>query len=780
MNYVLKTSIVLMSASLYAFANLASVTVPATMIHPASPILGLGATAKVEYVLSPEAYDSVFVTLAIKPATGGTAIALKSIKGDTGIIRVNTVTPGVAKTYSIFFEFPLSQTAGQYIAEITANPAVSALQTDVNAKLNSLTKAQKAQLCAGGGDGFEGGGAGTSIPWIYMSDGPHGIRPPNGGQATCFPADIALACTWDTALARIQGKAIGEESRSFGFNCLLGPNMDLVYHPLAGGASMNFSEDPYLSGKMAAANVWGIQSMKVIATLKHLGCYNKEDNHAGTYNAVINERTLQETYLYNFKICIDNTDCWGIMGAYNLTNGIPSCENKFLLTDNLRTAWGYRSLVMTDWGTQTNLSNMAATGADIQMPVGTEYTAMIAGMPDSIVNMHASRIIYAHEKIGDLLPDYSRTAGTRNNSAHDSIARLIGANSIVLARNVDNLLPIPKTGKKIAIIGPYSTLFRPGPGGSSVVTPWRSTAPAAGISNYLRTLEPGVSSTTTTDLDAADYILVFVGANYETEGMDRPYLLVQPNDGETVVQTALAAVNGPNKTIVIYTGGSASTPGYWSSADVKGIVIAFYPGQEQGAALADVLFGNVNPSGKLPVTFPADGSQLPNWTLFANKLQYPASDSGHGYFRVNKLNKTPLFAFGHGLSYTTFAYSNLQIFPPRITAGDRIFVRATVTNTGSIAGKEAVQLYLSMPQNAGLPVRVQELRGFRKVSLDPGQSTIVSFELTKEEMQVFRPGAVDFDGTGKWDVLKGSYGVRVGTSSQQDMQPTLSGSFMVE
>jgi beta-glucosidase len=778
-----KISTLVLTASAAVMANLATVTVPPTMIHPADPVMGFGAMGKVEYTLSPESYDSVYVTFAIKPNTpGAAAIPLKSITGDTGVIRANIYTPTVAKTYTIFFEAQPTLTGGQYVAEIVATPAVSAVQTDITAKLAALTKSQKAGMAAGGGNGFVSAGAGGIVPQVFMADGPHGVRPPDGGQATCFPTDAALACTWDTSLAHIQGMAMGEEFRAYGFNCQLGPALNLVYHPQGGRASEYFSEDPYLSGHMAAADIRGIQSKGVMATVKHFACNNKEENRVVGENAAMSERSMQELYLANWKPCFD-ADCWGVMGAYNRVLGIPACESKYLQTDVLRTTWGYRGLLMTDWGVQMNQANASQWGVDIEMPSGAAYAGVMVGATDAVVNMHAAHIIYSHEMIGDMKPGYNPIAYAKNNAAHDSISRLIGTQAIILARNTDNILPIPKQGKKVAITGPFATQFRSGPGGSSYVTPWKSTHPSAGISNYVRTLAQSLGSgatSITTDLNAADYILVFVGANNETEGQDRTYLALQPGDGETAVQAALAATNGPNKTIVIYTGGSASTAGTWSSAQVKGLIFAFYPGQEQGYCIADILFGNVNPSGKLPITFPNDASQLPNFSLNNNSLVYPGADTAHGYFRVNKLNQKPLFPFGFGLSYTTYTYTNLQVSPKTITAGDRVFVRATVTNTGTVAGKEVVQLYLSMPQNAGLPVRVQDLRGFQKVALDPGASQTVTFELSKEDMQVFKPGAKDFDGTGAWTVLPGTYGVRVGTSSQLDMQPTVSGSFAVQ
>jgi len=758
-------------------ADLSSVAVPATMLHLPDAGAGVGYSGKVEYQINALDYDSVYVTLSIMPASGGEALALSEISGDVGLIR--NVKVQRTEDHQVFFQTDAAQTGMEYIARVTVSATISAAKTEIQSYLTNLTKQNKGTIMGGGGDGFEGQGAGQApyaVPEIWMSDGPHGVRPPQGGQATCFPTCAGLACTWDTALAFLQGQTMAEEFRALGKNCALGPALNLVYHPQGGRASEYFSEDPYLSGRMAAADVQGIQTRGVIATIKHYACNNKETNRFNL-SANMSERSLREIYLCNWKPSID-VGCGAVMGAYNKVNHSYACSNKYLMTDVLRDCWGYPSMVMTDWGARfDDFSSGIRYGVDIDMPNPDSYVSgVIAVQPDSIVNMHASRILYAHEIIGDLQAGYNRTAygAALMGSAHRQVARDVGSAGIILAKNVGNLLPLPKTGKKIAILGPFANQCRLGPGGSSAVNARDRVTPQQGITALLSGVGAG-ASTIVTDISTADYVIVFVGVTGENEGSDRPNLAVQPNDGDNDAQTALNA--RPNATIVVFTGGSAASAGNWSQAPA--IVIAFCPGQEQGTCIADVLFGNVNPSGKLPVTFPQDASQAPPFALAGADLNYPSSDTAHGYFSVNKKAQAPLFNFGHGLSYTTFAYSNLQIYPQTISAGDRVHVRATVSNTGSVTGKEAVQLYLSMPSTAGLPVRVQDLRGFRKVSLNPGASTTVDFALTAEEMQVWNPNGADYSGSGAWQVPSGTYGVRAGTSSQRDLQPTLSGSFAV-
>ena len=786
---------ILLIASFAVYADITTVTVPDSMLHVPDAGTQLGYSGKVEYTLTAGGYDTIFVTLSILPAGGGTPLTLTEVWGDVGPIRI--VKPNTAEKHQIFFQASAPANA-QYIARITAVADTSVPKKAVENYLATMTKLNKATLCGGGGDGFEGNGAGP-IPQIWMSDGPHGVRPQSGAQATLYPCCSGEASTWDTALAYIQGASKGEEFRALGKNCSLGPALDLVYHPQGGRASEYYGEDPYESGHMAGEDCMGLQAKGVIATVKHFACNNKENNRGGL-SANMSERSLREIYLANWKPCIvqGSGGCWGIMGGYNqvnhnVTNQGYCCQNKYLMTDVLRNEWGYKFLVMTDWGANMDFQQAIQYGVDIDMPNPDTYNAgAVAGQADSLVNMHARRIIYAHEMVGDLVGGYAATAftATFKGTEHRKAARDVGTAAIVLAKNVGNILPLPKTGKTIAITGPFATTCRTGPGGSSSVNPAFRVDPKTGIGQLLAgtggyPANPG-GSTIVTDLNAADYILVFVGVTGESEAGDRPNLAVQAGDGETAVQAALAATNGATKTIVVFTGGSAASAGVWSTAPA--IVIAFYPGQEQGYCIADVLFGNVNPSGKLPVTFPMDGTQLPNFNLVNNiELNYPSSDTAHGYFRANKRKETPLFNFGHGLSYTTFGYSNLQVFPAQIGPGDRVHVRVTVTNTGTVwAGKETPQLYLSMPSTLGLPVRVQDLRGFQKVPLDPtktlapGASANVDFTLTPEDMQIFNPNGADYSGNGTWVIQTGTYGVRVGTSSQVDLQPMLSGSFTVK
>jgi beta-glucosidase len=791
--------------SFSALAGFNSISVPTLMLHGPDAATGTGYCGNVQYTVTAGDTDSVFVTLTIK-TTDGTPLALSEVAGDIGLIRI--VKPYVPETHEIYFQCQSTPVAGaQYVAQLTATAVISGMKNQVEGFLRTMSKNDRAGMLGGCCDGFTATAGGSTMPSLIMSDGPHGVRPQSGAAATLYACCSGEACTWDTALAFVQGASKGEEFRALGKNCSLGPALDLVYHPQGGRASEYYGEDPYQSGHMAACDVAGLQSKYVIATIKHFACNNKE-NSRGNLSANMSERSLKEIYLYNWKPCIvhNGDGCWGVMGAYNQVNHLLPlqgycCMNKYLMTDNLRNEWGYKYLVMTDWSANMDFVQAMNYGVDIDMPNPDTYNSgTVAQMADSLINQHVRRIIYAHEQLGDLLPGYNVTAfsSTFKGTGHRAAARQVGTAAIVLGFNdtmaasaTGRVLPLPLSGKKIALTGPFANVCRTGPSGSSSVNPAYRVDPKTAITELLGGTGsyagkgPANPCTIVTDINTADYIVVFAGVTGETEGGDRPYLAVQSGDGDNDAAAALKVKTA--KTIVVYTGGSAASPGNWSSANA--LLFAFYPGQEQGYCIADVLFGNVNPSGKLPVTFPNNASQLPNFTLTNNiELNYPSSDTAHGYFRMDKNNWTPLFRFGHGLSYTTFGYSNLGIYPASIKAGDRVHVRVTVTNTGSVPGKETAELYLSMPagNSAGLPVRVQDLRGFQKVPLDPtktlapGASATVNFTLDPEDMRVFNPNGADYNGTtGAWQVLAGTYGVRVGTSSQRDLQPTIGGSFTV-
>jgi beta-glucosidase len=641
-----------------------------------------------------------------------------------------------------------------------------------------------------GGDAFfSTAGLNTTagkLPTIYQEDGPHGVSR-DLGDATAFTTCGGLACTWSPELAYEQGMAMGREFRAYDQNIQLGPAMNTVYHPQLGRAFEYFSEDSYLAGKIAAATVRGIQAAGVIPTIKHFACNNMETNR-NNLSAEVDERSLRELFTPQFRECVIEGRALGLMSAYNAVNGVFCMGNKYLITDLLRTEWGFKGLSMSDYSAQvTNADDAVKYGVDEELPTRAHYTlSTFMNFDLSYTKMHARNIVYALAKMGVMNPGYQRIAyaDLLNSAEHQALVRKIGSRALVLAKNDSSALPIPKTGAKIFLTGPEIDVCRTGGGDtydweSSLVSAYRKVTPKQGITELLKNLTETGKSTIVKNIALANYIVVAIGVHGEGEGLDRVDQTVRD---ETAVNTALAtAAITKAKVIVFYTGGSAALPGNWVNAPA--ILICFGPGQEQGYSIADVLFGNINPSGKLNCTFVNNSSHLPNFSLTADKkMVYPPPDSAHGYFRVDKMGVAPLFAFGHGLSYTTFSYSSLTIFPATITRGDKVSVTVTVTNTGGVAGEEVVQLYLSLPGDKGVKVRVQDLRGFQRLSLNPGEAKKVTLELTQKEMSYYKTGATPFVTQGSWEVLPGTYGVRVGTSSRilpAPDQPSVSGVFDV-
>lgn len=813
-------TIIALIGSFFCISNAAleEVTVPVDFLH--EPAAGLGYLGKVSYTLTIDTtelgfyeYDSIFVELEIVPENGGDPLDLDAVEGAVGVIHILPKEP----QRDIFFRYS-GNASGKYKAVVK----VTAIETEVLKKTKAMCKeasvSQLVKLFSGMASTeeegvpntfFEQEGVSTSsgtLKNIRSADGPHGVNTRTwGGDATCFATCGGLACTWDPDLAYEQGMAMGEEFRAYRRNVCLGPSVNIVMNPKGGRSFEYFSEDPYLTAKMAAAMVRGLSKRGVIAAVKHYAVNNKE-NSRRLMSAEIDERSLHELYLPQYKECVVKAGALGIMTAYNMINGQYCTDSKYLVEDLLRNTWGFLGYTMSDWDALVNdegLGMAVKYGADQLLPTVKYLESHFTSEP-VYARKKAKHIIYANGKVGLLDPNYNHLAyeSTLRSQAHKDLVRKIGARALVLAKNEGNVLPIPKTGKKIFITGATYTA------GSMGTTPrqsqynnkqehqvarlgggdswyWESSlvkvseadriSPERGIKEYLEGLNIDGKTTIVDNMYAADYIIVATGAHDEGEDADRPDLRVFD---DIKVQEALNVTTA--KTIVLYTGGSASLPGNWSNAPA--ILVCFGPGQQQGYSIADVLFGDVCPGGKLNMTFPATEEQTANFEYRdQTKLQYGSPEEAHGYYKVNYMGQEPLFAFGHGLSYTTFSYSNLKIYPSNIKKGDRVYVSVDVTNTGNVKGDEVVQLYLSLPTGT-VPVRKQDLRGFDRVTLEPGQKETVRFTLDPEDMAYFKVGSKEFDGSGKWDILTGRYGVRVGTSSKitpKPDEPSLSSSFTV-
>jgi beta-glucosidase len=628
---------------------------------------------------------------------------------------------------------------------------------------------------------------GLGIPGFRMADGPHGLR---DGKSTSFPVGTAMAATWDPELLKRVGIAMGKEFRGRGRNQVLGPCLDITRDPRNGRSPESVGEDPYLAGKLGAALVRGIQSTPAIATAKHFAATNHQQDRRNADHK-IDARTWREFYGMPFRMAVQQGSAWSIMNAYNWINGRPSSANRELLTRMLRDEWGYRYDVISDWGSiYTSATEAINAGCDLEMPhIPGKYPLEL---PDAIANgdvttstlNRAVRRVLRAKLAAGLLGDYPPgNPYDVCSQEHRDLALEVAQKSIVLLKNEDDILPLNEDELgSIALIGPSADVPRLDGRGSSVVEPCYAIALKQGIENraagvtihYAKGCDINSDDTSgfPAAIDAArnSDVVVFVGGldgTQEGEELDRASGSVQLPGQQQSLINELAAVN-PNVIVVLESGGIVALEQCFDN--IKGLIYAFYPGQEGGNALADILFGDVNPSGKLPVTMPCNDDQLPAWNDmdFTNDVV-----NGFGYRRFDSLELSPQYAFGYGLGYTTFEYGNLTVTPISASGELSILVSADVTNIGEIAGDEVVQLYLSTDfadprAREVVPMPVKQLRGFERVPLTPGQNESVTFTLGPEELSFWSICDDSFR------IEAGTYTVRVGGSS--DNLP-LSGKF---
>ena len=571
-----------------------------------------------------------------------------------------------------------------------------------------------------------------------------------------------------------------------GLYCVLGPMCDLIINPQWGRAFETMGEDPYLVGTMVTHQIMGLQSEHVIATPKHFTPYVKE-NQRYTLRVNVSERALRELFCVPFEMGLLQGGARALMTCYNRVN-VPGFTT---MTDNqdaaacnthlndtiVRKEWGFDGVIMTDWNGMGGGSNPNYTyyiGWDMSMPDGANIKDMYqyigpTGHPEDPLNKKASHVIAAKlwawggKLIANDAAIKTYPMSVVKSKEHLDVALDAARKSIVLAKNEAvsgaPILPLDKNGAfKLAVVGPYAAAGRAGGGGSSAVTADSIISPLLGIQ---RMAASNTSITVQTTWQTADVVVYVAGVDKESEDADRTSMSL-PSAQLTEISTILAS---KPKTIVVYTGGSASVPGSWSNA--PGILIAFYPGRWQGKAIAEALFGAINPSGHLCVTFPASAGDLPSFELDANlNVFITGADTAHGYFLYEKKNKKPLFWFGHGLSYTSFKYNSIAVRgPATISAGDRVDIEAAVQNDGALQGDDVVQLYVK-PLGSTVARRVKDLRGFTRVSLDPGAYKVVRFTLGPRDFSVYDVNTAQK--TGSWKVIPGQYEVLVGSTSNPD------------
>ena len=700
------------------------------------------------------------------------------------------------------------------------------IEERVEDALSRLTLEEKVALTHAQSKFCSPGVARLGIPEFWMTDGPHGIRPEvlwdeweqagwTNDSCVAFPALTCLAASWDPEIARLYGKSIGEEARYRNKTVLLGPGVNIYRSPLNGRNFEYMGEDPYLAGKMVVPYVQGVQQNGVAACVKHYALNNQEVNRHTT-NVIVDDRALYEIYLPAFKAAVQEGNAWAIMGSYNLYKNQHGCHNQYLLNDILKGEWSFDGVVVSDWGGVHNTQEAITNG--LVMEFGSWTNGLSNGASNAYDNYYLAdpylKLIREgkvgtkelDDKVRRILRLAYRTTMDRNrpygslcSEAHFAAARRIGEEGIVLLQNRNDLLPIDlNRAKRIAVIGENAIKMMTVGGGSSSLKVKYELSPLDGIRkrvgdqaeviyargyvgdpsgeyNGVKSGQDLEDSRSPEELIAeavavakeADYV-IFIGglnksAHQDCEDADRKELGL--SYGQDKVITALAKAN-KNLIVVNISGNAIAMP--WVK-EVPAIVQAWYLGSEAGSAIASVLTGDVNPSGKLPFTFPASLQDVG-----AHKLgEYPGTPRNYGspivdqkynegifvgYRWADKEKTKPLFSFGHGLSYTTFAYGKAIADKKVMGQDETLTITLPVTNTGSREGSEVIQLYIS-DLKSSLPRPVKELKGFSKVKLAPGETREVTFTIGKEALSFFD------DARHEWVAEPGKFEAWIGASS---------------
>lgn len=619
------------------------------------------------------------------------------------------------------------------------------------------------------------------IPGIRFSDGPRGVVM---YRSTCFPVSMGRGASFDPELEERIGDAIGVEARAQGANFFGGVCINLLRHPAWGRAQETYGEDPYHLGEMGAALVRGVQR-HIMACAKHFAG-NSIENTRFKVDVRVDDRTLHEVYLPHFKRCVDEGVA-AIMSAYNKVNGEYCGHHRRLLREILKQAWGFTGFVMSDFFFGIRDAGAAALGGlDIEMPFRHHYRRRLKKLvakgqvPLAVIDEAVLRILRQKLRFAGVgeAGRYDRTAV--GCAEHVALARLAAVKSMVLLQNQPvagkPVLPIdPAAVRRVALLGRLADADNTGDEGSSrvrppyVITPLHGLRAALGKEATLQHVSGLEIPAAVAAARDADVAIIIAGNTPKEEGEhmrsgkggDRASLTLTPAE-EALIQ-AVAAVNP--RTIVALIGGSAFITEAWRE-QVPAILMAWYPGMEGGHALAEVLLGKANPGGKLPCSFPKSEDQLPYFDAKTDRIAYGYY---HGYRRMDKDHHQPAFPFGYGLSYTTFRIADLEIAPAEAGTDEPVRIRVRVTNTGSRPGDEVVQLYVGAP---GVQVErfVKELKGFQRITLQPGETRQVTFNLLPHQMRYYNPD------TRTWELELGEYRVFVGNSSRA--ADLLTGSFL--
>jgi len=687
----------------------------------------------------------------------------------------------------------------------------STIEEKIDSLLSKMTLEEKVGMIHANSSFTTAGVEHLGIPEWVMSDGPHGVRKEHGrdwvvdndadDSATYLPVGVALAATWNRDLGYQYGEVLGSEANARGKDVILGPGVCIQRTPLNGRNFEYLTEDPYLNGQMAISYVKGVQSQDVAPCVKHYAANNEEVDRSWV-DVQMSERALREIYLPGFEAAITEGGAYTIMGAYNRFRGQFCTHNEYLINKVLKGDWGFDGAVISDWGAVHSTMDAILYGTDVEM--GTDL-GMLPNpnygkffMGDTVIQLVKAgtvdekviddkvrrilRIMYRTNLIGGK----ERAKGAFNTPEHQAVARKVAEESLVLLKN-ENLLPLKKEIQSIAIVGANASWKHAGGGGSSQVNAKYEITPLAGIKaklgdgvkvTYAQGYTIGRESKADAKLiaeavkaaSAAEYV-VYVGGwihgysdawndnAYDAEAVDKPDLFMPFGQDELLK----AILKANPKTVVVLMGGGPVEMGAWEPS-AKAILQAWYPGMEGGNAIASVLFGDLSPSGKLPMTFPKTLSESPAHVLG----EYPGTDGkvvykddiyvGYRYFDTKKV--APLYPFGFGLSYTTFDISPAAV---EKTGERKAVVKVTIKNTGSVAGSEVVQLYVH-DNDASVERPEKELKAFEKVYLQPGESKEITFSLAERAFQFY-----DETKSG-WVLESGEFTLLIGTSSRDIKQ----------
>ena len=656
------------------------------------------------------------------------------------------------------------------------------MSKDIRKIVSQMTLEEKASLCSGKDWWNTKAIERLGIPSIMMADGPHGLRKQvgepdhlglqNSVPATCFPTAAALACSWDRELLQNIGQALGEECQAEGVSILLGPGVNIKRSPLCGRNFEYYSEDPYLSAELAISFVKGVQGQGVGASLKHFAANNQEHRRM-TVDAIVDERALREIYLASFEEVVKKAQPWTVMCAYNKLNGDYCSEHKYLLTDILKEEWGHEGFVVSDWGAVNERVDGLKAGLELEMPSNNGLgdkkiiEAVREGeLAESVLDQAVERLLTVTFKA----VEKKKENATYDPVAHHQLARAAARECMVLLKNDEQILPL-KRGGTIAVLGAFAKNPQYQGGGSSRINPtmvdeiYAEIEKTAGHNTKVLYAEgyqldceendEGLLMAAKAAAVEGDVAVIFVGLTDESEGYDRQHLRL-PENHRALIE-AVAEVQS-NVVVVLSNGAPIEMP--WLGR-VKGVLESHLAGQASGGAIADLIFGEANPCGKLAETHPQELRHNPSGLNFPgerDRVEYREGlFVGYRYYDAKRIE--PLFPFGYGLSYTTFAYTGISVDKKRISDQEPVNVAIKVKNNGDMSGKEIIQLYVRDLESSVIRPE-KELKAFAKVALEPGEEKTVTFSLSKRAFDYYN---VEFN---DWHAESGDFEILVGSSSQ--------------